>query len=118
MVKKKLPFVCKQLCLILLCVCLLCGLCLQTATTTVSYVTSLSATCVNTFSGEIVDEPAEPVTRPEQVQGESDIPPTGSRYAAIGASVLFVGLAGATLLWSLKAKRREESRTNIHEEGD
>lgn len=58
---KELTFVFKQFFMLVLCVSLAAGLCSQPLKSTVSYISSLSETCVNTFTGERAEPvPSEP----------------------------------------------------------
>lgn len=94
-------FAFKHLFLLTLCVCLLAGLSSKPVKTTVSYVTSLSATCVNTFTGEgqTEPEPSDPSTDP-------DSPPTGDNthreWYVLG---VLISLAGLAAVWKPGRKK-------------
>lgn len=98
---KNLPFIFKRLSSLALCLCLMAAVCTKPAGSTVSYVTSLSATCVNTFAGEGQEGPQEPGTAvvPEN-------PPTGdSSHGEWYGAALLISLAGAAITWRLGRKR-------------
>ncbi len=98
-------FACKQLFLLSLCACLIFGLFSRPVKSTASYITSLSATCVNTFTGEESTEPSVPTTDPD-VSTEPDVPEspqTGDnshfKWYILG---MFVSLAGLAVTWKLR----------------
>ncbi|MGN0172178.1 MAG: hypothetical protein ACI39E_05300 [Acutalibacteraceae bacterium] len=99
---KPLSFAAKPLLLLALCICLIFGVMSQPVTDTVSYVTSLSATCVNTFTSDGQTEPG-----PSVPSGESGIPPTGdSSHAQWYAVGMLVALAGLAVVWKSGQKRK------------
>ena len=63
--KEKHLLLFKSFFLLAICVCLTIGLYTQTVKGTTAYVTSLSVTCVNTFTGESQTEPSQP-TEPSE----------------------------------------------------
>lgn len=98
---KDLAFIFKRLLLPALCLCLMAVVCMKPVESTVSYVTSLSATCVNTFTGEGQEGPEEP-GKPVQTEN----PPTGdSSHAEWYGAVLLLSLVGAVITWRLGRKR-------------
>ena len=96
---------CKQFILLLLCVCLISGIYSQQIKGTVSYITSLSVICVNTFAGD-ADLPPEPSTPPMDPE-DPGTPPTGDgrnlEWYVIG---MLTSIAALMLLW--KADRHKE----------
>lgn len=76
MTKKEKPFsFIKSFFLLAMCFCLIFGLYTQTVKSTVAYVTSLSATCVNTFTSEEKPDTEKPI-EPEnpEVPKEPEVP--------------------------------------------
>lgn len=96
---KVLPFVFKQFSLLTLCGCLTATLFSQLGKSTVSYITSLSVTCVNTFTGEGQTEPDQPTLPPTDADSLDD-PPTGDdsylEWYVIG---MLASLAGLMVTW-------------------
>lgn len=86
--------------------CLLCGLILQPVKSTASYITSLSMTCVNTFTAEKTQSPSTP----EQPENPDDTPPTGDdshwTWYLLGAGA---SLGGIALIWKTGRKSKNKS---------
>ena len=107
---KELTFVFKQFFMLVLCVSPAAGLCSQPLKSTVSYISSLSETCVNTFTGEraepVPSEPGQDEPGKPENPGNAESPPTGdyiqSEWYVFG---MLVGLAGIAA--TVRSGRRE-----------
>ena len=103
--RKNLSFLLKQFFLLVLCVCLTIGLCSQPVKSTVSYITSLSATCVNTFTGEEI-KPNPPSPGPD----DPDTPSTGDNshleWYIFG---MLISLAGFVITLRLGCKKESDT---------
>ncbi len=100
MAKSKIaPFVLKQFFVLLLCVCLIAGICCRPVESTISYITSFSDTCVNTFEGEAPDEPRPPLPTPPET-GESSEPD----WYMVG---MLLCLAGFVFIWKIGYRREK-----------
>lgn len=97
--KQERTFAFRQIFMLLLCVCLTLGILFQPVRSTVSYITSLSATCVNTFTAEEGSEPPVPPTDPDT----PDTPAMGEEsyfeWGLLAWLLSIAGLAVTCLLW-------------------
>ncbi len=101
----------KQFFLLVLCVSLAACLCSQPLKSTVSYISSRSETCVNTFTGEMTEpvpsEPGRDEPEPEN-PGNSESPPTGeyirSEWYVFGMLIGLAGFAATAKLGSRKPR--------------
>lgn len=127
--RRNLSFLFRQLCWLSLGLCLIAALCAQPLKNTLAYVTSLSATCVNTFVGEEQgvtaptgsgsstspapsgttesEAPTVPTVPPSSASAQD--PPTGENgHAAWLVPVMLISLSGLAL--TRKGRTQRPSR--------
>lgn len=103
--KEKHLLLFKSFFLLAICVCLTIGLYTQTVKGTTAYVTSLSVTCVNTFTGESQTEPSQPTEPSESEPNVPPKPPTGdSSHIGWYLAAMLLGASGIAvgLIWTRK----------------
>ena len=103
--KEKHLLLFKSFFLLAICVCLTIGLYTQTVKGNTAYVTSLSVTCVNTFTGESQTEPSQPTEPSESEPNVPSKPPTGdSNQIGWYLAAMLLGASGIVggLMWTRK----------------
>lgn len=111
---ENISFILKKAFLLILFLCLIIGFCLNPVKSTVSYITSLSVTCVNTFTGEGYVKPTDPTnpenpskpTDPTKPTEKPDNPPTSdSNYTDLYIAAMLICVAGVVIACKIWRKK-------------